>query len=118
MGRAAAEKLKSAGIGTPDALAAALLAPWVLGADEATARWYLDALPPGAARLVTPNAAHDREARAVAAAFTLADARYARARFGGLCPLRRAELGRTRALTQDLPELDTALAAFADGRVP
>jgi len=114
VGTSAAEQLKSIGISSPDTLTAALLAPWVLGADEATARWYLDALPPDAARQL--QGTNDREARAVTAAFSLAGARYARARFGGLCPLRRAELGRTRALTQDLPELDTALAAFTDGR--
>ena len=58
----------------------------------------------------------EREARAVAAAFALAGARYARTRFGGVCPLRREELCRARALTTDLPELDTALAAFTEGR--
>jgi hypothetical protein len=39
-----------------------------------------------------------------------------RTRFGGVCPLTRAELGRKRALTHDLPELDAALAALAEGR--
>jgi hypothetical protein len=134
VGTAAVEILLAADLGTPDVLAAALLSPHVSGQDERTARWYLEALPPASARLLdaarTPAtapgqsagevfAAHvtaltgaPRKVRAVAAAFAQASARYALARFGGVCQVSRAGLGRLQVLTTDLPAFDAELAAW------
>ena len=127
--------LGAADLAEPVVLAAALLAPLVAGQDEPTVRWYRESLPPIGARLldaarippvppgqragdvfdayVAGRIGAAREVRAVAAAFALAGARHALVRFGGVCPVRRAELGRLRALTTDLPVLDAELAAWA-----
>ncbi len=54
----------------------------------------------------------------MAVALALGGAGHALTRFGGVCGLRRAELGRARRLSTDLPGLDAELSAWAGGETP